>query len=90
MQAEQLTRALESGDFEAAERIAIEYGNSVAAELRTGGDTAVLRQALDAFNDNLHLTRVLRAHLAAQVHANSPAVEYQPVASESRHWQFEA
>jgi hypothetical protein len=90
MQAEQLTRALEAGDFEMAERIAIEYGNSIAAEIRAGGDIAVARQALDTFNDSLHLTRVLRAHLAAQVHANSRAVEYQPAASENRHWQFEA
>jgi hypothetical protein len=90
MQGEQLMRALEAGDFELAERIAIEYGNSIAAEVRADGDIAVVRQALDTFNDSLHLTRVLRAHLAAQVHANSPAVEYQPAASEGRHWQFEA
>lgn len=86
MQAGQLTRALETGDFETAERVAIEYGESVAAS----GNAAAVRQALDTLNDCLHLTRVLRAHLAAQVHANSPAVEYQPIASESRLWQFEA
>ena len=86
MQAGQLTRALEAGDFETAERIAIEYGESVAAS----GNAAVLRQALDTLNDCLHLTRVLRAHLAAEVRANSPALEYQPAASEDRHWQFEA
>jgi hypothetical protein len=90
MRAEQLTSALKAGDFEAAERIAIEYGHSVAAEMQAGGDTAVLRQALDTFNDHLHLARVLRAHLAAQVHANSLAVEYQPAAPQGRHWQFEA
>jgi hypothetical protein len=90
MRAEQLTSALEAGDFEAAERVAIEYGNSIAAELRAGGDIAVLREALDAFNNSLHLTRVLRAHLAAQVRANSPAIEYQPAAAENRRWQFEA
>jgi hypothetical protein len=86
MQAKQLTRALEAGDFETAERIAIEYGTSVAAS----GNAAVLRRALDTLNDSLHLTRVLRAHLAAQVRANSLAVEYQPAASENRLWQFEA
>jgi hypothetical protein len=90
MQADRLTRALEAADFEMAERIAVEYGDSVAAEIRAGGNIAVLRQALDTFNDSLHLTRVLRAHLAAQVRANSLAVEYQPAASENRHWQFEA
>jgi hypothetical protein len=90
MQADPLTRALEAGDFEAAERIAIEYGKSVAARIRAGGDIAVLREALDTLNDRLHLARVLRAHLAAQVCANSLAVEYQPAASENRHWQFEA
>lgn len=81
MQAEQLTRALEAGDFETAERIAIEYGASVVAGIETSGDpqgrAAVLRQALATLNDCLHMTRVLRAHLAAEVRANSPAVEYQ-------------
>jgi len=74
MQAEQLTRALEAGDFETAERLAIEYGASVIAGVQT---SAVLLQALDTLNDCLHMTRVLRAHLAAEVRANSPAVEYQ-------------
>jgi hypothetical protein len=82
----QLTSALEAGDFEAAERIALEYGASVVA----APQPAALRQALETLNDCLHLTRVLRAHLAAQVRANSPAIEYQPASSENRHWQFEA
>jgi hypothetical protein len=94
MQAEQLTRALEAGDFEMAEHIAIEYAASVAAQMQTSDDTAgkavVLRQALDTLNNGLHLARVLRAHLAAEVRANSPALEYQRAASEGRHWQFEA
>ena len=85
MQAEQLTRALEAGDFERAERLAIEYGDSAL----TAGNATVLRQALDTLNDSLHLTRVLRAHLAEQVRANSPAIEYQPSAAENPRWQFE-
>ena len=94
MHADQLTGALEAGDFETAERVAIEYGDSVVVEIRAGGDTAgraiVLRQALDTLNDCLHLTRVLRAHLEEQVRANSLAIEYQPAGPERRLWQFEA
>jgi hypothetical protein len=86
MRAEQLTSALEAGDFEAAERLAIEYGDSVSA----APHAAALQQALETLNDCLHLTRVLRAHLAAQVRANSPAIEYQPATAENLHWQFEA
>jgi hypothetical protein len=82
----QLTQALEAGDFEAAERLAIEFADSAASS----GNAAVLRQALDTLNDCLHLTRVLRAHLAAQVRANGPAVEYQPPVPEKPRWQFEA
>jgi hypothetical protein len=86
MQAEQLTRALTAGHFEEAERLATAFGdNAIAA-----GNAVVLRQALDTLNDCLHLTRVLRAHLAEQVRANSLAVEYQPAAEESRRWQMEA
>jgi len=86
MQAEQLTSALAVGDFEAAERIATAYGDSAMA----AGKPVVLRQALDTLNDCLHLTRVLRAHLAEQVRVNSLAVEYQPATEANRRWQFEA
>lgn len=89
-QAQALTRALEAGDFEAAERIAIEYGATLAARAQSSGDARILPQALATLNDCLHLTRVQRAHLAAEVRANSLAVEYQPAASDGRHWQFEA
>ena len=52
MQAEQLTRALEAGDFETAERVAVEYGDRVA----TSGNAAVLQQALDTRSGGrLHL-----------------------------------
>ena len=86
MQAEQLTSALTAGDFEAAERLATAYGDSAMAASNAG----MLRQALDMLNDCLHLTRVLRAHLAEQVRVNSLAVEYQPAVDENRRWQFEA
>ncbi|HEY3454773.1 MAG TPA: hypothetical protein VGK64_09245 [Bryobacteraceae bacterium] len=86
MQVEQLTSALAAGDFEAAERLATAYGDSAMA----GGNAVVLRQALDMLNDCLHLTRVLRAHLAEQVRVNSLAVEYQPAVDKNRRWQIEA
>jgi len=90
---DELTRALEAGDFEAAERLAAEYGRDVLEHLRANGDAAgreaVLRRALDTLNDCLHLTRVLRAHLATQVRENSLACQYQAAASEPRRWQFE-
>jgi len=85
MQAEQLTHALAAGDFEAAERLAIAVGDNALA----AGNAAMLRQAFDTLNDCLHLTRVLRAHLAEQVRANSLAVEYQPATEEARRWQIE-
>ena len=85
MQAEQLTRALAAGDFETAERLATALGDSAIA----AGNPAVLQQALGTLNDGLHLTRILRAHLAEQVRVNSLAVEYQPAAEENRRWQIE-
>jgi hypothetical protein len=81
----QLARALEAGDFEAAELFATEFADRAALT----GNAAVLRQALDTLNDCLHLMRVLRAHLATQVRANGPAVEYQPAVPEKPRWQFE-
>ena len=85
MQAEQLARTLEAGDFEAAESLAVEYGDAALV----AGNATVLRQALDTLNNFLHLARVLRAHLAEQVRANSPAIEYQLSAAENPRWQFE-
>jgi hypothetical protein len=85
IRADELTRTIKAGDFETAQRLATEHGDSALA----GGNAIVLRQALDTLNDSLHLTRVLRAHLAEQVRANCPAIEYQSAAAENPRWQFE-
>jgi hypothetical protein len=89
-----LRHALEQGDFEAAERLAVEYGDSVLASVRANTDPAsrqaVLGNALETLNECLHLTRVLRAHLATQVRDNSAVCQYQPPEGQRRAWQFDA
>jgi hypothetical protein len=90
-----IAQALQIGDFAAAQTAALDYGRGVRAALEStaGSDSraAIYHAALEALQNHLHLARVLRAHLAAQVQANAGSCLYaQPDAQADRHrWQFQ-
>jgi hypothetical protein len=94
MEDQALATAIRTGDFEAANPLAVAYGQSVVAELRTAltpeNREAIARPALEFLNDQLHLVRVLRAHLASQLRANSGPCLYQPTEADRHCWRFEA
>jgi hypothetical protein len=91
-----LSQALQGGDFAAAQTAAADYGREVCDALQTTGDpsrrAAIHREALETLGNHLHLARVLRAHLAAQIQANVGSCLYaQPDAQADHHgWQVEA
>jgi hypothetical protein len=93
MDSEQIRLALACGDFDAAEQLAIDYGASVRSKAQAWENRAVrdslLREALDTLNECLHLTRVLRAHLATQVRENAVVCQYQAPPAERCGWQHE-
>jgi hypothetical protein len=90
-----LAQALREGDFAAAQTAAAGYGQAVCAALQATADPArrasLYQEALETLQDHLHLARVLRAHLAAQIQANAGSCLYaQPDAPEAHRWQWEA
>jgi hypothetical protein len=94
MENQALASAIKTGDFEAVHPLAAAYGQSVIAELRNAltpeNREAIARPALEFLNDQLHLVRVLRAHLASQLRANSATYLYQPAEPDKHRWRFEA
>jgi hypothetical protein len=91
-----LVDALRAGDFAAVQTAAVDYGRGVCTEMQAADDPArrasICREALETLQNHLHLARVLRAHLAAQIQANAGSCLYaQPDAQADRHrWQVEA
>jgi hypothetical protein len=89
-----LAQALRSADFAATRSAADDYERSIHAELDVTIDpdrrAAIYQEALETLRNHLHLARVLRAHLAAQVHENAGSCLY-AASEEDRHcWQFQA
>jgi hypothetical protein len=91
-----LSQALQIGDFAAAQTAAADYGRVVCADLEGASDparrAAICQEALETLETHVHLARVLRAHLAAQIQANAGSCLYaQPEAQANPpRWQVEA
>jgi len=89
-----LAQALKNADFVAVQCAALEFGNGVRAELDAAGDPlrrlAICQGALETLHMHLHLTRVLRAHLAAQLLANAGSCLYAEPETDGHCWKFEA
>jgi hypothetical protein len=91
---EKLRRALEAGHFEAALPLIDEYGKAVREAMRLAGDDRtrvdILDRASSFLQDWLHLARVLRAHLSAQVADNSRLISYESGSSTKSTWRIDA
>jgi hypothetical protein len=91
-----LAQALQSADFTAAQYAAVEFGCGVRAEVDAAADpvhrSAICQEALETLHNHLHLARVLRAHLAAQIQSNAGSCLYAQREAETdcHRWQFEA
>jgi hypothetical protein len=89
----QLTQALQAGNFEGADRLSAEYSQVMSAALRAAKAAdrrAIYERALATLNESLHLTRVLRAHIAVRLRNNSGTLLYQQPDSEHHSWHLEA
>lgn len=91
---EQLSRTLRSGDFEAAGALSAVYGSAVRAELDASASLAerlaVAQASLAFLNDQLHLARVLRAHLSSQIRDNTAVFLYAAPDAENHCWELDA
>jgi hypothetical protein len=89
-----LAQALQSADFETVQHAAVDYGRRVRTELAAaanpGHRAEIYREALETLQNHLHLARVLRAHLAAQIQGNAGSCLYAQPEADRHRWQFEA
>jgi hypothetical protein len=89
-----LAQALQGADFETVQHAAVDYGRSVRAELAAAANprhrAEIYREALETLQNHLHLARVLRAHLAAQIQGNAGSCLYAQPEADRHRWQFEA
>jgi hypothetical protein len=91
---EKLRRALESGHFEAALPMIDEYRNATLHDMGAAGDDRtranILNEASSFLRDCLHLARVLRSHLSAQLAASSRLISYDSAPCPKSTWKLDA
>lgn len=91
---DRLRAAIESGCFETATALSKEYGDAAVQELRTAISpaerTAIANEAAAFLGDRLHLARVMRSHIAAQIGAASRLCCYTSIPAIDTTWFFEA
>jgi hypothetical protein len=72
----------------------VEWGTSVKAEIKAAAGQAARRRIFDdavSFAEgNIYLTRVVRAHIAAELQTNSVSSHYGDTDLEQHRWQVRA
>jgi len=90
---EAVHQALLAGDFDAARNLSRALGQAIirqASALAPADSAVYVRQGLNRLQEHLNLARVLRAHLATQVQANSAACLYTLALGGNHSWLFDA
>jgi hypothetical protein len=86
--------AIESGDFDKAEPLVLDYRNRVQAQLRAASTTTERRdiaaQALEILHLHLRLARTIRSHITARLQTIAGQSSYQQLAVERRTWCIDA
>lgn len=62
----QLSSAIQSGDFDAAQPLIADYGSTIRAELHSAPPEErqrIFDQALETLNEHLRLARLMRSHM---------------------------
>jgi hypothetical protein len=94
MNKEELKTALANRDFDRAQALILEWGTSVKAGIRAASGQSerqrIFDDAVSFAEDNIYLTRVIRAHIAAELQANSASFLYRDTDLEQPRWQIRA
>jgi hypothetical protein len=94
MNKDDLKAALANRDFDRAQSLILAWGTSVKAEMRAAsGQTErqrIFEEAVSFAEGNIYFARVIRAHIAAELHANSASFLYCDTDLERHRWQIQA
>ena len=89
-----LCRAIESGDFAAAQPLILEYAKTVRQELSSAETPnqreSIFGAALQTLNQHLHLTRALRSHICARLQAITGQSLYSAPGRQTYTWHMDA
>jgi len=86
-------QALLAGDFDSARQLGTQLGQAIirqASAAAPADRAAYARDGLNRLLEHLNLARVLRAHLASQVQANSAVCLYHQAPPGNHCWRFDA
>ena len=88
-----LSQAIAKGDFQAVSGLIDQYGRTVARDFQVAPNnaerTVIVNQAVAFLQDHLHMARVMRSHLHAQLKALSRTSSYSETRSSQNTWQME-
>ncbi len=90
---EEIQRSIEAARFEAAVPLIEQYGQGILSALRNAATSqersAIASEATAFLQDRLHLARVMRSHLAAQIGAVSRIACYASAPCVHNTWLIE-
>ncbi len=88
-----LERALQEGDFDAAQPLVLEYATAVRSELSSATNATerenILRNALQTLNANLYLARAMRSHISVFLQATTGQSVYQAARRQTYTWRID-
>jgi hypothetical protein len=90
---EAVHKALLASDFDTARHLSAKLGQAIirqASVMPPAERADYVRQGLSRLQEHLSLARVLRAHLATQVQANSAVCLYHQASDRGNAWRFDA
>jgi len=89
-----LKAALLNRDFEQAQLLIAQWGKHVSAEIKSASSDGERRRILEEARlfaeSSIYLTRVVRAHIATELQANSASFLYLDVEPEQHGWHVRA
>lgn len=88
-----LARAIESGDFDAAQPLVVEYAAAVRNQLSSAVNATerehILKNALQTLNAHLFLARAMRSHISLFLQATTGQSVYQANRRQTYTWRVD-
>jgi len=89
----QLGRAIESGAFDTAQPLVIEYAAALRNDLSSAANASerehILKDALQTLNTHLYLARALRSHISVFLQATTGHSVYQANRRQTYTWRVD-
>ncbi len=88
-----IRKALDAGDFDTVRQLSSALGQAIIREAKAaapGERKGLVEEQLSRLREHMSLARVLRAHVANHLQANSAVSLYHQSTSRGHSWRFDA